>query len=33
MHNGRVRQYEHLATLLPLANVAEDQGPLSGIML
>jgi len=31
--DGRVRQYEHLATLLPLANVAENQGPFSGIML
>lgn len=30
---GRVRQYEHPATLLPLANVAENQGPISGIML
>jgi hypothetical protein len=30
---GRVRQYEHLATWLPLANVAENQWPLSGIIL
>ena len=30
---GRVRQYEHLATLLPLANAVENQGPISGIML